>query len=86
MGYPLNIILIMGYSLKFCISVQNAILRVDKPTLLMFPTIKKFFWLPRRLSAPKLFDFWYNWSSSTGLTAVSKYKPRLDAQWAVGTH
>ena len=27
-----------------------------------------------------------NWASSTGLTAVSKFKPRLPAQWAVGTH
>ena len=26
------------------------------------------------------------WASSTGLTAVSKFKPRLPAQWAVGTH
>ena len=26
------------------------------------------------------------WGSSTGLTAVSKFKPRLSAQWAVGTH
>ena len=26
------------------------------------------------------------WASSTGLTAVSKIKPRLPAQWAVGTH
>ena len=27
-----------------------------------------------------------HWASSTGLTAVSKIKPRLPAQWAVGTH
>ena len=27
-----------------------------------------------------------HWASSTGLTAVSKCKPRLPAQWAVGTH
>ena len=27
-----------------------------------------------------------DWASSTGLTAVSKFKPRLPAQWAVGTH
>ena len=27
----------------------------------------------------------YLWASSTGLTAVSKFKPRLPAQWAVGT-
>ena len=26
------------------------------------------------------------WASSTGLTAVSKFKPRLPAQWAFGTH
>ena len=26
------------------------------------------------------------WASSTGLTAVSKFKPRLPAQWAIGTH
>ena len=26
------------------------------------------------------------WASSTGLTTVSKFKPRLPAQWAVGTH
>ena len=26
------------------------------------------------------------WASSAGLTAVSKCKPRLPAQWAVGTH
>ena len=26
------------------------------------------------------------WASSTGLTAVSKFKLRLPAQWAVGTH
>ena len=26
------------------------------------------------------------WTSSIGLTAVSKFKPRLPAQWAVGTH
>ena len=26
------------------------------------------------------------WASSTGLTAVSKFKPRLSAQWAFGTH
>ena len=26
------------------------------------------------------------WDSSTGLTSVSKFKPRLPAQWAVGTH
>ena len=28
----------------------------------------------------------WQWASSTGLTAVSKFKPRLPAQWAVGTH
>ena len=28
----------------------------------------------------------YHWASSTGLTAVRKFKPRLPAQWAVGTH
>ena len=28
----------------------------------------------------------YDWPSSTGLTAVSKFKPRPPAQWAVGTH
>ena len=27
-----------------------------------------------------------HWASSTGLTAVGKFKPRLPAQWAVGTH
>ena len=27
-----------------------------------------------------------HWASSTGLTAVSKFKPRLPAQWAVGTY
>ena len=26
------------------------------------------------------------WASLTGLTVVSKFKPRLHAQWAVGTH
>ena len=26
------------------------------------------------------------WASSTGLTAVSKFKPRLPAQWVFGTH
>ena len=26
------------------------------------------------------------WASSTGLTAVSNFKPRLPAQWTVGTH
>ena len=26
------------------------------------------------------------WASSTGLTAVSKFKPRLPAQWVIGTH
>ena len=35
-------------------------------------------------------EFEYNsdrqWASSTGLTGVSKFKPRLPAQWAVGTH
>ena len=33
-------------------------------------------------------SFWphVHWASSTGLTAVSKFKPRLPAQWAVGTH
>ena len=30
--------------------------------------------------------FHNHWASSTGLTAVSKIKPRLPAQWAVGTH
>ena len=30
--------------------------------------------------------FLTHWASSTGLTAVSKFKPRLPAQWAVGTH
>ena len=34
---------------------------------------------------PFLF-FWTLWASPTGLTAVSKLKPRLPAQWAVGTH
>ena len=29
---------------------------------------------------------WLQWASSTGLTAVSKFKPRLPAQWAAGTH
>ena len=29
---------------------------------------------------------WTHWASSTGLTAVSEFKPRLPAQWAVGTH
>ena len=28
----------------------------------------------------------FQWASSNGLTAVSKFKPRLPAQWAVGTH
>ena len=28
----------------------------------------------------------WQWASSTGLTVVSKFKPRLPAQWAVGTH
>ena len=28
----------------------------------------------------------FHWASWTGLTAVSKFKPRLHAQWAVGTH
>ena len=28
----------------------------------------------------------WHWASSTGLTAVSNFKPRLPAQWAVGTH
>ena len=32
-----------------------------------------------------LSDKW-QWASSTGVTAVSKFKPRLPAQWAVGTH
>ena len=27
-----------------------------------------------------------DWASSTGLTVVSKFKPRLPAHWAVGTH
>ena len=27
-----------------------------------------------------------HWASSTGLTAVSKFEPRLPAQWVVGTH
>ena len=27
-----------------------------------------------------------HWASSTGLTTVSKFKPRLPAQWAVSTH
>ena len=26
------------------------------------------------------------WAGSTGLTAVNEIKPRLPAQWAVGTH
>ena len=30
--------------------------------------------------------FLNQWASSTGLSAVSKFKPRLPAQWAVGTH
>ena len=32
--------------------------------------------------------FWgyIHWASSTGLTAVSKFKPRPPAQWTVGTH
>ena len=30
--------------------------------------------------------FYCHWASSTGLTAVSKFKPRLPAHWAVGTH
>ena len=28
----------------------------------------------------------WHWASSTGLTAVSKFKPRLPAQRALGTH
>ena len=32
------------------------------------------------------FTFREYWASSTGLTAVSKFKPRLPAQWSVGTH
>ena len=31
-------------------------------------------------------DIVSHWASSTGLTAVSKFKPHLPAQWAVGTH
>ena len=31
-------------------------------------------------------DILYHWASSTGLTAVSQFKPRLPAPWAVGTH
>ena len=38
---------------------------------------RKLYW---RISAAR------QWASSTGLTAVSKFKPRLPAQWAVGTH
>ena len=34
----------------------------------------------------RCFYFGKDWASSTGLTAVSKFKPRLPAQWAVGTH
>ena len=35
----------------------------------------------------RLFACWHtHWASSTGLTAVSKIKHRLPAQWAVGTH
>ena len=37
---------------------------------------------PKRCSFCRRFQ----WVSSTGLTAVSKFKPRLPAQWAVGTH
>ena len=28
----------------------------------------------------------HHWASSTGLTVVIKFKPRLPAQWAVGSH
>ena len=31
-------------------------------------------------------QFVLHWATSTGLTAVSKIKPHLPAQWAVGTH
>ena len=31
------------------------------------------------------FRMW-EWANSTYLTAVSKFKPRLPAQWSVGTH
>ena len=31
-------------------------------------------------------DLACHWASSTGLTTVSKFKPRLPAQWTVGTH
>ena len=30
--------------------------------------------------------YYIQWASSTGLTAVIKFKPRLPAQLAVGTH
>ena len=42
------------------------------------------------ISSSKFYLAWRpdgrQWASSTGLTAVSKFKPRLPAQWAVGTH
>ena len=37
-------------------------------------------------NAAMIFSIIFHWASSTGLTAVSKFKPRLPAQWAVGTH
>ena len=39
-----------------------------------------------RSNLTSCFKVIHQWASSTGLTAVSKFKPRLPAQWAVGTH
>ena len=44
------------------------------------PCVKHIILRPNEVSKP------WNWASSTGLTAVSKFKPCLPAQWAVGTH
>ena len=44
------------------------------------PCVKHFILRPNEVSKP------WDWASSTGLTAVSKFKPCLPAQWAVGTH
>ena len=43
---------------RFIFSIQDAILFVEKPTLLMFRAMMKFCGLPRSLKAPTLLDFY----------------------------
>ena len=74
---------ISSVNITHAIFVQEIFLKSIVPfTFCGDPQCKRFdIWLILRLA-----QRWLLWASSTGLTEVCKFKPRLPAQWAVGTH